>query len=149
MTTRADIEERIRDHDQANGRRFRQVAGAADIEAVMAGRVTPPGAYVIRLGRKSGRNRAATGVSQAVAVSFAVMLVIADRRGDRGTDSSDEMEALCDQVQAALLNWAPPGARRGLEYAGGRLTSRKDARLYWQEVYTLPGQQLRQISQPA
>jgi len=148
MTTRADIEERLRAYDDAHDRLLDEVGGAASVEEAIEGRTVAPGAYVIRLSRPAGKNTAGTGVVQKVTVRFAVLLVQDDRAGSSGADSSDDLEALCNLVEDALLNWTPPGAKRGMEYGGGKLTSRNEGRLFWQEVYQLPGQQIRQLTPP-
>ena len=149
MTTRADIQDRIEAYDQAHDKRLHEVGGAASVEEVLKGRTVAPGAYVVRLARPAGKNTAGNGVAQKITTRFAILIVQDDRAGDRGEDSSDELEALCDLVEAALLNWKPPGAKRGMEYGGGKLTGRNDGRLFWQENYSLPGQQLRQLNTPA
>lgn len=134
MTIRQAIEQRIKDQDTGNS--FREVAGAADLRGILDGRVSAPGCYVFRLRNRPGRNDLDTGVSQRVAESYAVVVVTDNRRDPRGGDSSDASEALCDQVNTALLGWTPDPDADPMEYGGGQLVSIKEGKFYWQDIYT-------------
>ncbi|OOZ41666.1 hypothetical protein BOW53_03025 [Solemya pervernicosa gill symbiont] len=144
MTTRQEIIDRISDQDTAKV--FKEVAGVSDINAITKGRTSTPGVYVFRLRRQAGANTAGTGVVQKVNDSYAVVIVEDTGRDTRGGDASDLIEAHCEQIQSALLNWIPGSGKRGLEYDGGRLVTIKGGRIFWQEIYTLPGNQIRQLN---
>lgn len=131
MTVRSNIAARIR--VQVTG--LREVEGAADLHGVLAGRVNAPAAYVFRLRTRAGANQLDNAVSQNVSESYAVVVVTKNLRDERGGDSSDANEVLCDQISTALLGWEPDVDADTLEYEGGQLVSMKDGYFYWQEVY--------------
>lgn len=143
MTERQEIEQRIRDQDKANNQVFRQVAGAADFSAIQRAHIDTPAVFVIRLNRDAGNNTAINAVVQSVEPTFGVVLVVRNARDARGADSSDELEGYCAQIEGWLLGWKPAGSKRGLEYGGGDLLAFNDDRLFWQEIYSLPGGQIR------
>jgi len=134
MTIRQAIEQRIKAQDTANN--FREVAGAANLRGVLESRVSAPACYVFRLRNNPGANTLDIGVSQRVVESYAVVVVTGNKRDARGGDSSDENEALCQQVDTALLNWTPDPAAEPLEYGGGSLVSLAGGTMYWQDIYT-------------
>jgi len=130
-TLRQAIEDRIR--DQVSG--LREVAGAADLQSVLAGRITPPAAFVFRVQTRAGENSIVNGVDQRVTETYAVVIVTRNVRDPRGADSSDDNEALASSVSTALLGWQPASDADPLEYDGGRLLSLSDGFLFWQEAY--------------
>jgi len=134
MTIRQAIEQQIKAQDTTNN--FREVAGAANLRGVLESRVSAPACYVFRLRNSAGANNLDRGVSQRVTESYAVVVVTGNRRDARGADSSDENEALCQQIDAALLNWTPDPNAEPLEYGGGSLVSIANGYMYWQDIYT-------------
>lgn len=133
MTIRQSIEQRIGQQDNTNN--FREVAGAANLRSVLDGRVSAPACYVFRLRNSAGRNELDNAVNQRVVESYAVVIVTDNKRDTRGGDASDANEALCKQVEQALLNWTPDPEADPIEYGGGSLVTMKDGYFYWQEVY--------------
>ncbi len=134
MTIRQAIETQIKALD--TGSNFREIAGAADLRSLLKSRVAQNGCYVFRLRNRAGQNQLDNGTSQRVVESYAVVVVTTNRRDERGGDSSDANEALCQQVDAALLGWTPDPDAEPMEYGGGQLVSMQNGSFYWQEVYT-------------
>lgn len=132
---RAIIEERIR----AQVPELRQVAGAADLGAVKAGRVIPPAAYVFEVGRTAQPNTLLMAVYQETRDSYAVVVVVDNRRDARGGDGSDACRLLRDRIATALIGWQPDPESAALEYVGGHLVEFVNQHLYWQEVYRTTG----------
>lgn len=131
-TLRQLIEARIK--SEVDG--LRAVAGAADMQSVLQGRVSPPAAYVFRLRNAAGPNTLANAVDQRVNEQYAVVVVTRNVGDSRGGDSSDANEAICDDIGDALLGWEPAADAEPMEYGGGRLVSLQDQFLFWQETYT-------------
>lgn len=131
MTLRALVQQRIIDADCG----FKEVAGAADLESVLANRLSMPGCYLFRQQVVVNLNDMITALRQRVTTTLAVVVVTQNVRDARGSDSSDDNEALCLSVQASLLNWQPDSGYDPLEYAGGRLITFRNGLFIWQDSY--------------
>jgi len=131
VTIRSEMVLRIRE----SVREFREVSGAASLEAVMEGRVLHPGAYVFPESSKVGENRLVGAIAQRESLVYAIVIVTRNVRDAKGADSDDESEYLRDEIRAALLGWQPEGAGLPLEHAGGELIIMKDGILYYLERY--------------
>lgn len=134
-TVRSIIEERIR----AQVPELRQVAGAADLDAIKSGRIHPPAAYVFEVGRAAQPNALLMAVHQETRDSYAVVVVVDNRRDARGGDGSDACRLLRDRIATALVGWQPDPEGAALEYVGGNLVEFVNQHLYWQEVYRTTG----------
>lgn len=132
MTIRQAVEDRLREQLTA----LREVAGAASLDAVLSGRVSAPAAYVFREAQQASPNEGANYISQRIGVRLGVVLVVRNVADPRQGDSSDEAEALAEQVRDALLGWAPADEAEPLEYAGGRLVSMQNGFYFWMDSYT-------------
>lgn len=132
-TIRQAIETRIR--DQVPG--LRQVAGSADLTAVLTGRTTPPAAYVFEMADNAVGS--ANGGSQQVVESFAVIVVVTNHRDTKGTDSADTCRDIRHQIFQALTDFQPDGSHDPIVYASGSLVSFENGFLYWQDVYKTTG----------
>ena len=131
MSIRAEIETRISEQCWDH---FNEIAGAADLNSILAGRVSAPGAYIFRLANAAAENTRVNAISQRIQESYAVVVVTRNVR-DKGRDSSDESEALCDLISNCLLGWEPASAEAPITYTGGKLITLRDDILFWQEVY--------------
>lgn len=129
---REAVENRLRDRLPD----LREVAGAASIDAVLAGRVATPAVYVFREAQPAGANSGANFISQRVGQKLGVLLAVRNVRDPRQGDSSDEAEALSLLVRDAIFGWAPAEHAEPLEYAGGRLVSMQNGFLFWLDSYT-------------
>ncbi|MBF0422780.1 MAG: hypothetical protein HQL73_07290 [Magnetococcales bacterium] len=131
-TIRQTIEDRIRETVPD----LRQVEGAAGLESIRNGKVSPPAAFVVE-----AANSVAQGIEgyQSVVESFAVVLVIHNRRDPQGGDASDNCRLLRDQVAQALIGWQPSMTYDPVAYVRGSLVSLSGATLSWQEIYQTIG----------
>jgi hypothetical protein len=136
-TTRALIQARIQ--AQITAEAITTLAGALGAASFFGVEAPLPGyAYVARLDRKPKPNQLlGQYVSQEVLESFGIYLVAHNAADQLGTDSSDEIEAMCDELRAVLLGWAPTTGGDVLAYAGGKLVEQKGALLVWAEFYSL------------
>ena len=125
---------------------FREVGGAADLEAGLAGSRVDKACYVFRAREKVGPNTTASGpVVQACTPMFGVVIRIRSVKDPKGGDVSDVIEALGDQVDAALLGYRPTD-RGGLERGEGSLVKWENGYMSWQQLYVLPGEQKRGVN---
>ena len=117
---------------------FKDIGGAADLGAAMAGAVVVPAAYVVPLA-DSAQPSQLTGVhEQLVTQSFGVILVVSNRRDAKGAAALGELAPLRLQVRAALTGWAPTTEGLPVEMAGGRLLNLDgDGRLWWSDEFIL------------
>ncbi|MBF0424124.1 MAG: hypothetical protein HQL73_14160 [Magnetococcales bacterium] len=131
-TIRQIIEDRIR--DTVSG--LRQVEGAAGLESIRNGNVLPPAAFVVE-----AANSATQGIEgcQQVMESYAVVLVVHNRRDPQGGDASDNCRQLRDQVAQALIGWQPSMTYDPVAYVRGGLVSLSGATLTWQDIYQTTG----------
>lgn len=139
MTTRQLIEDRIKATTQPLVDRglakFREVAGAANLEAISDGRLTAPGCYIYRTNAQAVPSAYDDQVSQLVTDRFGVVVVVRNVRDSRQGDSSDDAEQYCEALREILLGWQPDPYSAPIEYAGGTLVSLLNGFLIWQESY--------------
>lgn len=140
MTLRSLYEQRVKTllsigSPDATNPVFKEVAGAVNLQAILDGRIEPNGCYIFRERNNAGSNTLMNAVSQLQTHYIGFVLVSRNVRGERGADSSDENEALCDALQAVLLGWEPSSNHSITEYAGGTLISFKNNLLIWRELY--------------
>jgi len=138
-TLRQQLEARIRDNapefDSAGLAGFREVAGAAGLKNIMAGRVSAPGCYLYRHRVRAQANVLDDGVMQRVEEQYGVVIVLRNLTDARQADSSDLAEAYSEVIQQLLLAWSPGEYTDDFEYAGGQLVSLQNGYYYWQDNY--------------
>ena len=136
-TLRQQIQAHIEDHagafSAAGLEPFREVAGAADLANILAGRVSAPGCYVYRHQVRAGTNQLDDGVLQRVDEIYGIVIVTRNVRDPRHGDSSDLAEAYGTVVRHLLLGWQPAAQIDDFEYRGGRLVSLQHGYHYWQD----------------
>lgn len=131
-TIRQTIEDRIRETVSE----LRQVEGAAGLEFIRNGKMSPPAAFVVEVA-----NSTTQGIEgcQQVMESYAVILVVHNRRDPQGGDASDNCRLLRDQVAQALIGWQPSDTHHPVAYFRGSLVGLSDATLSWQDIYQTTG----------
>lgn len=133
-TVRRLIEDRLRDRVQE----AKEVKGAASYTALSDTALLDKGVYVVRLIRKPEANQTCGRAKfQDVHETYAVFVATKNVRTASGSDSADENEALCDEIQAALLGWPPVADGDSLAYAGGQMVDQRGNLFIWREMYTL------------
>nr|VFK58191.1 MAG: hypothetical protein BECKUNK1418G_GA0071005_100239 [Candidatus Kentron sp. UNK]VFK68305.1 MAG: hypothetical protein BECKUNK1418H_GA0071006_100139 [Candidatus Kentron sp. UNK] len=130
MNTRQEIQARIKEQCLD----FKEVAGAADYQALLSGRINAPGAYVFPDSQKAGENTLVNGISQRVNRLFGITIAVRNVSGARNVDSSDENTDLCNKVCAALLGWSPTDCEP-IEYVDGQLMAIHNGFHLWMERY--------------
>lgn len=139
-TVRQELEERVQ--QKCN---FKEVAGAASLEAILNGRVTAPGCYIYKANISAKGKDLRGGTSQIIDEQYAFVVVTRNVRDARQGDGSDINELECQKLEAAVLGWSPPGTGDPMAYRGGRLVSLQHGYFYWQEIYST--QRLKRSSQ--
>ena len=115
---------------------FRQIGGAADLEAVDgAASVAVPAAFVLPLSERAGQVAHLSGAPQQIDVRFLVVLVISNRRDATGAAALNDLQARRDQVLAALRGWKPTGALAAPMWQGGDVMRFADAQLWWGDEF--------------
>lgn len=77
-------------------------------------------------------------------VAISVLLRVPVRQED-DSESVSGLEAVRDQVDAALLGWTPPGATGPVTHRSGKALDRQDEGVeWWRDIYQAP--QLRSAS---
>lgn len=114
---------------------FKEVAGAAGLDNVLANRMSAPGCYCFRVRNRTGKSCGDNFVSQQRSEFIGLVIVTRNVADSRGADGSDENEAFCDLVQSQLLGWEPNNIYGPLEHAGGDLVMFKDGLFIWMELY--------------
>lgn len=112
------IEKRIR--DETSG--FSEIAGATDLQTLLAGRLSAAGCYVIpEASRPTGEVR--YGNNQRIDEQFAVITSVRNVRDPRGTDAADISFGLRNQVHDAVIGFKPHENAGGLIFSGAGLVS--------------------------
>lgn len=130
-TVRQLIEDRIE-----SNLNFKEVAGAADLQSILKGRVSAPGCYIYKKTRNPGPNNLLMAVDQEVKETYGLVTVIKNVRDSRHGDSSDVSEQHQIDIMGQLLGWQPSTETEPMEYAGGRLISLLNGLHFWEESYS-------------
>ncbi|MFW2438060.1 MAG: phage tail terminator protein [Arenicellales bacterium] len=104
---------------------FKQVAGIADITAIMKdGQNKPkiplkrgPAAFVYKLGAGAGKNLYGNQVSQEKTERYGVMIVARHANDATGEKNSDQVDELTLELEDGLLGWQANEYFRPLTYA--------------------------------
>ena len=125
------IQQRIKDEVLA----FSEVAGAANLENIMAGRISSPGCYIFKE-RSQPQGGDLIGITmQRVILRYAVIIIVKNVADARGADAADESETLQESVRTALLGWQPSPEADPIEYADGALISFANGFFIWRDTY--------------
>jgi len=119
---------------------FKEVAGAADMSAAISSRLSVPCCYVFRSNNSPKSAHGDSVIIQEREESIACLVITRNVRDARGSDSSDENEALCKKVQDVLLGWQPDQLYLPMEQSGGRLVNFKDGFFVWLDTYKTTSQ---------
>ena len=116
---------------------FDAIGIAANLGSAIAASSILPAAYVIRAGRSAEENTLGTGGhSQRITESFSVLIVDRVSGGVSGEATSLAVEALCDEIQSALIGWSPDAPRDPVNYVGGALVDwTEPALMIWIEDF--------------
>ena len=125
------IEQRIKSEVTA----FSEVAGAANLENIMAGRISSPGCYVFKERSQPQGGDLIGATMQRVTLRYAVVIIVKNVRDPRGSDAADESDALQEAVRTALLGWQPSQESDPIEYSDGALVSFANGFFIWRDTY--------------
>jgi len=114
---------------------FKEIAGAADLAAILKSRKSVPGCYLFRKSINASKNNVMSSVNQKEEHIISTIIITNNVRDARGTDSSDENEELSNQVKATLLGWPASDEYTNFHYAGGSLISFTGGLFIWQDSY--------------
>jgi hypothetical protein len=133
MTTnlRPLIEARVREEIP----NFKEVAGAADLANVMAGRLSDAGCYIFQERVTATESDLIGATMQRLAVSFAILIAVRNVKDARGGDAADASYLLQDLLKTALLGWSPDASADPLEYGGGALVSFTNGFFVWKDSF--------------
>lgn len=118
-TLRALVEARI----GAQVTDFKEVAGAAGLTNILAGRIAAPGCYVFQEGSICSKNDRINAVSQREVIQIGVVITVKNVQDGRGGDADDVSQALRGSVLTALLGWIPSSEYEMLEKVDHKLIS--------------------------
>jgi hypothetical protein len=125
------IEQRIKDEVIA----FSEVAGAANLENIIAGRISSPGCYIFKERSQPQGGDLIGATMQRVVLRYAVIIIVKNVRDARGADAADESDSLQESVRTALLGWQPCPEADPMEYADGALVSFANGFFIWRDSF--------------
>jgi len=131
MTLRQLVATKIQDANLG----FKEVAAAADLEAIIKGAVLAPGCYIYRQSNRAHPNTAINRVRQKRAEFIGLVVVTRNVKDGKGGGNADESEGFCDLLMEQLLGHAPSEDYLPMEYVSGDLILLKDGSHYWREIY--------------
>jgi len=114
---------------------FKEVAGAADMANIMAGRLTDLGCYIFQERVTAAESQLANAIMQRLTVTFAVLIVVRNVKDARGADAADASYTLQAALKTALLGWTPDAGAEPLEYGGGALVSFANGFFIWKDTF--------------
>lgn len=113
-----------------------EVAGAADVAAVLQGRISAPSAFIIRASdSRTDNGRTATIIDQ-----FLVLTAVKNVRDARGGDSSDAAEAWAGKIERCFKGFIPvieEGQFDELKRVRGNVLRWTEQILIWADTYQL------------
>jgi hypothetical protein len=111
----------------------RIVLAATQPAAVLA---TTPSVIVVPLVREPARNGLVTGVSQLVRYTLGLIVTVTHAAdAATGAPAIDALEIVLDEIEAALLGWAPDADWAPLELARGQIDAAEPGRLTWRDEW--------------
>lgn len=118
---------------------FRLVGTAVDLDAVLSGGVpVAPAAYLVPLSESGGDNSISSDAIQELNVSFAVILVVSNRRDATGAAAVADLESFRALVRDALRGWSPDADTCGpVLFSSGRVLLFDDGLLWWTDEFQL------------
>jgi hypothetical protein len=118
---------------------WREISGAADLEAAEKAKApTTPAGYVLLAKDSARQPTSATGrFIQPVSGGWGIVIAVRDyRAAQRGAARADELTQRIREVRTAVLGWAhPDGNGTTTRLTGGQLLKFKDGVLWWQDAY--------------
>lgn len=137
MTTlRQQLIARISETQGAGRDALVEIAGAADVAAVLQGRISPPSAFVIR----ASDSRTDNGRTATIIEQFLVLVAVKNVRDARGDDSSDAAEIWSAKIERCFKGWSPEiddGQYDTLKRVRGNVLRWTDQVLVWADTYQL------------
>lgn len=137
QTPRQQMIYRIKERDVAQGRELAEVAGAADFEAVLKSKTSPPSVHIVRVSSRRTDN----GHTLTIVDSFAFFISVRNVRDARGDDSSDAAESWSKKIALWLKGWQPTleagDQFESLKLAQGSQYRWTDQVLIWNDIYQL------------
>lgn len=115
---------------------FKEVAGAADMTNIMAGRLTDQGCYIFQERVTAEASVLINATRQRITINIAVIIVVRNVKDARGGDAADTSFALQSNLKTALLGWTPDDSADPMEYGGGALVSFANGFFIWKDTFT-------------
>lgn len=117
---------------------FRQVGGAADATAVMAGNAPMgegPAAFVVPVSDHPSQPITDSGM-QTATVTFGVLVMVRKAGDPTGASGLDPLKTVQDGLHAALLGWDGIDGYSAIWWAGGRILDLQPGAIWWLEEYS-------------
>lgn len=115
------------------------VGDAADLASIRRETLQFPAAFVVLLADKGGQNGLNSGnsVSQRREQRLGVVLAVRNIRSGQGADALHEIDALRQQVDAALIGWQPGTGDTydPVLFSAGKLLDMSNGEMWWQDEY--------------
>ncbi len=115
MSLRSLIQARI----QTQCPQFKEVAGTASIEGVMAGRLSFPGCYVLTPADRCSANETVNRVVHNQRSMITILIAARNVSGERGAAAADDVDELAGSVLTKLLGFTPAIDYSPLEKVSG------------------------------
>lgn len=112
-----------------------QIGGAADLEAIEGGIITPPAAFLVPLGESPTSAPFAGDFTQHVIVKYGAVLVISNQSDARGEAAVSELTLRRREIRDVLVKWSPDPTLGYSQRGPGSLLKFGDGLLYWMDEY--------------
>jgi hypothetical protein len=118
---------------------FRQIAGAAELAAVLAGGlVAAPAAFVLPLAESAEPNLLLRATRQRIVQGFAVVICVQNLQDARGGAALATLAPLRLLVRSALAAYVPDATTgEPIQITGGRLLKMDNVQLFWSDEFSL------------
>lgn len=119
----------------ANPTLLRQVGGAVEYGAALAGSPPAPCIFVLVAGEDGATDSPNTSGIQPVTRRYGVVQCVRNVRDAAGAAASGDLRAVRAWVLGQLLEWAPHEACDPLQFVRGRLLDFDAGTLWWQDDF--------------
>lgn len=119
----------------ANPTLLRQVGGAVEYGAALAGALPAPCVFVIVPGEDGQADSPNTHGIQPITRRYGIVQCVRNVRDAAGASASADLRAVRAWVLGQLLEWAPHEAADPLQFVRGRLLDFDAGTLWWQDDF--------------
>jgi hypothetical protein len=112
-----------------------RVFGSVELSNATPTAMRMPCAFVVPMSEKAEPNTLINGYSQRVTAQVGVVICVKNIKNDKGMDAQFELEAVRNEVKAALCGFEDVGFAP-IDFVAGQLAAYDAMHLRWNDIFT-------------